>query len=75
MIIAGLGIGPLPIHVVKRDIEDGLLWRLPPYEDVPEIDVNVVWNPSARNNRAEELLLAELLERIERIPMADRTYY
>ncbi|TDH38544.1 LysR family transcriptional regulator [Pseudohoeflea suaedae] len=75
MIIAGLGIGPLPIHVVKRDTEDGLLWRLPPYTDVPEIDVNVVWNPHARNNRAEELLLAELLERIETIPMSERTYY
>jgi DNA-binding transcriptional LysR family regulator len=75
MIIAGLGIGPLPIHVVKRDIEDGLLWRLPPYKEVPEIDVHVVWNPSARNNRAEELLLAELLTRIETTPMAERTYY
>lgn len=31
MIIAGLGIGPLPLHVVARDVADGLLWRLPPY--------------------------------------------
>lgn len=75
MIIAGLGIGPLPIHVVRRDLRDGLLWQLPPYEQMPAIDVHVVWNPSARKNRAEELLLAELLERIEQTPISARTYY
>lgn len=74
MIVAGLGIGPLPIHVVRRDVEDGLLWRLPPYEDVPAIDVHVVWNPRARMNRAEQLLLEDLLQRIEKTPISKRTY-
>ncbi|MGE0846254.1 MAG: LysR family transcriptional regulator, partial [Flavobacteriaceae bacterium] len=54
MIIAGLGIGPLPVHAVRRDIEDGQLWQLPPYDRMPAIDVHVVWNPRARMNRAEE---------------------
>ncbi|RVA00751.1 LysR family transcriptional regulator, partial [Mesorhizobium sp. M7A.F.Ca.US.002.01.1.1] len=31
MIVAGLGIGPLPLHVARRDVADGMLWRLPPY--------------------------------------------
>ncbi|PWE33245.1 LysR family transcriptional regulator [Maritimibacter sp. 55A14] len=74
MIVAGLGIGPLPLHVVRRDIEDGLLWQLPPYEKMPAIDVHVVWNPQARMNRAESALLDGLRTRIEATPIAGRTY-
>lgn len=74
MIVAGLGVGPLPIHVVRRDVEDGLLWRLPPYETPPAIDVHVVWNERTRRNRAEDALLKELLNRIAATPMDDRIY-
>jgi DNA-binding transcriptional LysR family regulator len=74
MIVAGLGVGPLPIHVVRRDVADGLLWRLPPYDNPPAIDVHVVWNARTRRNRAEEALLAELLDRIEATPMSQRIY-
>ncbi len=75
LIIAGLGVGPLPIHVVRRDVADGLLWRLPPYEDPPAIDVHVVHNPKARMNRAEAAMLAELVDRIEATPLSERTYF
>ena len=74
MIIAGLGIGPLPVHVAKRDVSDGLLWQLPPYEQPPAIDVHVVWNPKATLNRAEQSLLDRVLARIEATPMEERTY-
>ena len=74
MIVAGLGVGPLPIHVVRRDIEDGLLWRIPPYEDPPAIDVHVLWNPKAKMNRAESALLESLLEQINITPIEQRTY-
>lgn len=74
MIIAGLGIGPLPVHVAQRDVDAGLLWHLPPYDKMPEIDVHVVWNPRAKLNRAEEALLAELLTRIGETPIEERTY-
>lgn len=74
MIIAGLGIGPLPVHVAQRDVAAGQLWHLPPYDKMPEIDVHVVWNPRANLNRAEQSLLEELLERIETIPIEQRTY-
>jgi DNA-binding transcriptional LysR family regulator len=74
MITAGLGVGPLPIHVVRRDLEDGQLWQLPPYDKMPAIDVHVVWNPGAQMNRAEQALLNDLLERIEKIPIVERTY-
>ncbi|MEJ8570011.1 LysR family transcriptional regulator [Microbaculum marinum] len=75
MIVAGLGVGPLPLHVMRRDIEDGLLWRLPPYDDPPAIDVYVVWNPKSRMNRAEQALLQMLLARIEETPIGERTYF
>lgn len=74
MIIAGLGIGPLPVHVAKRDVSDGLMWQLPPYDQPPAIDVHVVWNPKATLNRAEQSLLDRLLARIEATPMEERTY-
>ncbi|HKJ61201.1 MAG TPA: LysR family transcriptional regulator [Hyphomicrobiales bacterium] len=74
MIIAGLGVGPLPVHVVKRDVRDGLLWQLPPYEALPEIGVHVVWNPKAEMNRAEKAMLDMLLTKIRETPIDQRTY-
>ena len=61
MIVAGLGIGPLPIHVVERDVQAGLLWRLPPYEDPPAIDIFLVTNPRATLGRAERRFIEDLL--------------
>ncbi|WP_163850821.1 LysR family transcriptional regulator [Pseudooceanicola aestuarii] len=74
MIIAGLGIGPLPVHVAARDVAEGVLWQVPPYTDLPAIDVHVVWNPRTIRNRAEEMLLAELHQAIESTPIEQRTY-
>ena len=74
MIVAGLGIGPLPLHVARRDERDGLLWRLPPYADPPAVDVYVAHNPRSRRNRAEAALLKLLLDRIGETPEAERTY-
>ncbi|WP_208975056.1 LysR family transcriptional regulator [Pseudovibrio exalbescens] len=74
LIVAGLGVGPLPLHVVGRDLRDGILWQLPPYDSLPAIDVHVVWNPKAKMNRAEQALLAKLLHLIEMTPIEQRTY-
>jgi DNA-binding transcriptional LysR family regulator len=74
MITAGLGIGALPLHVAARDVADGQLWRLPPFEGVPPVDVHVVWNPKTRMNRAERLFLAALVGAIEKTPLEERTY-
>ena len=74
MIIAGLGIGALPIHAVARDIEDGLLWQLPPYDHLPRIDVHLIWNPMARMNRAEKAFLTALTMQIEETSVEERTY-
>ncbi|GLQ05138.1 LysR family transcriptional regulator [Sneathiella chinensis] len=74
MIIAGLGIGPLPIHVAKRDVDNGILWRLPPYVSPPAIDVYVVENPKAQLNRAEQAFCRIIHALIDSTPIEDRIY-
>jgi len=74
MIQCGLGIGSLPIHVVERDVRDGLLWRLPPYEDPPEVDIFLVRNPKKKLNRAERFFVERLSNQIKTIPIEQRTY-
>jgi len=74
MVIAGLGVGPLPVHVAARDVQDRQLWQVPPYDDLPAIDVYLVWNERATKNRAEENMLKGLHEAIDNTPMAARTY-
>lgn len=74
MIIAGLGIGPLPIHVAKRDEKSGVLWRLPPYESPPAIDVYLVENSKAQLNRAEAAFCKILHDLIDTTPIEERIY-
>lgn len=74
MIYTGLGIGPLPVHVAARDVADGRLWQVPPYDPLPAIDVYLVWNRKTAKNRAEEMLLAALREAIAATPLEARTY-
>lgn len=74
LIAAGFGFGPLPIHVVEEDVRAGRLWRLPPYEAVPMVDVHLVYDRAARRGRAESVLLAELRQAIASRPIEARTY-
>lgn len=74
MTIAGLGVAALPIHVVERDVRDGLLWRLPPYDNPPAIDIYVVANPATQLNRAEHEFRKIFYGRIEKTPIQERTY-
>jgi len=74
MIQCGVGIGALPVHVVEREERDGLLWRLPPYEDPPAVDIYLVVNPKKRLNRAENLLIESLRRKVRELPLSARTY-
>ncbi|MEP9373578.1 LysR family transcriptional regulator [Mesorhizobium sp. KR1-2] len=74
MIVAGLGIGPLPLHVARRDVVDGLLWRLPPYDTPPAIDIFLLVNPERAMNRAERALLSGLQALIAETPLEERIY-
>lgn len=75
MIVAGLGIGPLPLHVARRDVSDGMLWRLPPYQDVPAIDIYLLVNEQKSMNRAESALIEGLQQAITDSSVEERTYF
>ncbi|MQX36140.1 LysR family transcriptional regulator [Roseospira navarrensis] len=74
MIVAGLGVGPLPIHVAERDVREGLLWRLPPWDDTAgpggpaPVDIFLVTNPRTTLSQAERLFLAMLNARVDAAP-------
>ena len=74
MVIAGLGISALPVHVVERDVSDGLLFRLPPYENPPAIHIWFVHHPGVNLNPVERKFFAMLNEKIEKTPLAERIY-
>lgn len=74
MIEAGLGIGPLPLHAVAAEVESRRLWQLPPYSDLPTIDVFLAWNLRKRHNGAEAALLSMLRQAIAKTALTDRTY-
>ena len=74
MVTCGMGIGAFPIHVVRTDVERQLLWRLPPYDAPPAIDIHLVTNPRKHLNRAETRFLDDLQARIARTPLPERTY-
>ena len=74
LITAGVGIGPLPIHAVARDVAEGRLWQLPPYADPPMIDIYLVTNPASRLNRAEQGFIDLLGAKVAALPLSARTY-
>lgn len=74
MIEAGIGIGPLPLHVVARDLAEGRLWQLPPYRGLPQVDVHLCHAPALRRNPAEAELLTRLQAALVATPLGDRTY-
>ncbi|WP_246377408.1 LysR family transcriptional regulator [Limibacillus halophilus] len=74
MIITGLGIGPIPIHVAARDVRDGLMWRLPPYELVMPLDIYLITNPRVRPSRSEQAFIETLKEIVNATPYEQRVY-
>jgi len=74
MIVANIGIGALPIHVAERDVQLGLLWQMPPYTDLPAVDIFLLSNPKKRSNQAEALFIEELTAQTNSLSVAERTY-
>lgn len=74
MMISGLGIGAIPVHIAARDVRDGLLWRLPPYEDVMPINVYLVINKAVRPSQTETAFLKVLRELTLNTPESERVY-
>jgi DNA-binding transcriptional LysR family regulator len=63
MILAGIGIGMLPVHLSQNLVAQGDLWPLPPYEDLPIIETYQISNPGSPLNPSEAAFL-------ERCPLA-----
>lgn len=74
MIIAGIGIGALPLHVAREDVEAGLLWPVLPERELRETDICLVTQPKRALDRAEQTFLAELQRLIAEVPLAERSY-
>ncbi len=74
MILANFGIGALPVHIARPDVEAGVLWQLPPYSKLPIINIHLITNPKRSQNAAEEVLLELLNKMIEAFPIKERTY-
>ena len=74
LIVSGVGIGAVPLHLAQPLVDRGELFQLPPYQDLPMVEVNVVHNPGARKNSAERAFVAALTERIDAIPIAERVF-
>lgn len=74
MILSNIGIGALPVHVARKDVQLGQLWQLPPYANLPAVDIHLLTNPRRTKNRAEAELLAMLDRELTEVPLAKRTY-
>lgn len=64
LVIAGFGLGCLPIHVVAEDVKNGLLWRLPPDEGIADVDIHLLWNREQKMSRAEGVFIERLSQRL-----------
>ncbi len=74
MIVANIGIGALPVHVARKDVQSGLLWQVPPYKSLPTVDIHMLTNARRSMNRAEKALLGLLNAELDAVPLAERTY-
>jgi DNA-binding transcriptional LysR family regulator len=57
LVCAGFGIGSLPEHMVRGDVEEGLLWRLPPAEGIVDVNIYLLWNREQKMTAAERVFL------------------
>jgi DNA-binding transcriptional LysR family regulator len=74
MIMAGIGIGALPIHVAGQDVAAGRIRQLPPYSDLPCVGIHLISNPARRFTEAEAAFLAMVKSTLSAISIKDRTY-
>jgi len=74
MIVADIGIGALPLHVAKRDVEIGRLRQVPPYDQLPVVNIYLLTNPERRLSDAEVVFLSQLESVINAAELTERTY-
>lgn len=74
LIEIGVGIGPHPVHVAQRFVDQGRLWRLTAFDDLPVFEVCLITNPRTRPTQAELAFIHIFQEEIRRTSIADRSY-
>ena len=74
MIVAGIGIGALPLHVAQPDVDNGRLRQLPPYDDLPMVNIYMVTNPRRNFSEAEVAFLSACTALLTETDLEDRTY-
>jgi DNA-binding transcriptional LysR family regulator len=74
MIKANIGIGALPVHVAAPDVAAGHLRQLPPYENLPLVDLHLLNNPVRRQSDAEAVFLQACQDAMAALPIEERTY-
>lgn len=74
MIVGDVGIGALPLHVARRDVDSGRLRQLPPYDDLPLVNIYLLTNQARRLSQAETAFLSALEDVIGAVDIAERTY-
>ena len=71
LIFAGYGIGCLPEHIVRDDIAQQRLWRLPP--DDAAVDVDVFLQASRSQDERGRARVLDAMERcMQRYSLAER---
>ena len=74
MIMSNIGVGALPLHVGEQDVAAGHIRQLPPYDNLPMIQIYVLSNPTRRFSDAEAVFLSSLKKEMDAIDIEDRTY-
>jgi len=74
MIVSNVGIGALPLHVARSDVSQGLLRQLPPYDELPLVNIYLLTNPRRRLSDAEAALVKACNEMLQRVDLRERTY-
>lgn len=74
MILTNIGIGALPVHIAERDVSEGQLRQLPPYKNLPAVDIFLLTNPRRKMSPPESALLALYSKLIDATPLSHRTY-
>lgn len=72
LIFAGYGIGCLPEHIVRDDIAQQRLWRLPPDDGLVDVDVFLLWHRDRKMNAAEHAFLDAMERCMQRYSLAER---
>lgn len=74
LIMANIGIGALPLHVAKQDVEAGNIRQLPPYDELPLVNIYLITNPARRQSDAEAAFLSACMAELNAIDIDERTY-